>query len=244
MTATAASAMMIATTANPSGRMSGDDGAEEQQQDDERNGDAEPLSLLKVVPRQLVVLEGYAGVSSYEHAKVVRRVCFFDNVDDVFDVCRGFLGRASQGVVHHDGPLAGGDQQGEQLLQLFLGDGGTGVQDLVVVGHGRVVYSAGDSLRSQGGDSPVDCLHLGAKDVVLNGQGRRLDDNDLGKQLGSPQLLLEQGVCALGLVPAGQPEVGGCGAGEELRYEGGGNSQEHHPYADDYPGPLRADTGQ
>ena len=72
----------------PQRQQGGDDGAEERQQNDERDRDAEPLSLLQVFGTQLVVLEGYAGVSADEHAKVVRSVRFPDDVNDILDVLR------------------------------------------------------------------------------------------------------------------------------------------------------------
>ena len=60
------------------GQHGGHNSAEEQQQNDQRHRDAEPLTLLQVVPRQLVVLEGYAGVSADEYAKIVRLVHLVD----------------------------------------------------------------------------------------------------------------------------------------------------------------------
>ena len=88
MSPTAANARTMATMASPKGRKGGDDSAEERQQNDERDRDAEPLPLLQVFGTQLVVLEGYAGVSADEHAKVVRAVRFPDDVNDILDVLR------------------------------------------------------------------------------------------------------------------------------------------------------------
>ena len=62
----------------------------------------------------------------------------------------------------------------------------------------------------------MDRLNLGAESLVVHRQGRRLHDDDLGQPLRPSQPLFEQGGCAFGLVSAGQPEVGGGGAFEQI----------------------------
>ena len=91
----------------------GDHGSKEHQQHQQRHRDAEPLTLLQVLFRQLVVLESGARVPSYEHDEVVRFVRLLHHVEHVLDVGGGLLGRAGQGVVHQHGFLVGGDEERE-----------------------------------------------------------------------------------------------------------------------------------
>ena len=80
ITATAASAMAMATMARPNGSRVAADGAEQRQEDNQRYGDADPFPLLEVFRTQLVVLERYARVAADEHQEVVRLVRLLDLV--------------------------------------------------------------------------------------------------------------------------------------------------------------------
>ena len=88
--------------------------------------------------------------------------------------------------MHKDGLSVGGDEEWEQLRHLFSGDERPGVDGLVVVGQRLVLYPAGYRPRPQRGDLFVNRLYLGAESRVIDGQGRRLNDDDLGQLLRPP----------------------------------------------------------
>ena len=115
------------------GQHGGHYSAKEQQQYDQRHRDAEPLALLKIVRRQLVVLECHAGVTADQHTKVVRCVSLLHPVDHVLDIGRSFLGRAGQRVVHEYGLAVGRYQERKQPRQLIRCDERPGIDCLVVV---------------------------------------------------------------------------------------------------------------
>ena len=142
------------------------------------------------------------------------------------------------------GPAVGGNQKREELLQLLRRDQRPRVDGVVVVEERLASYAAGYRPRAQPDDLPVDRLHLGAEGLVVHREGLRLHDNDLGRLVRSPELVDQEGVRALGLVPAREPELGRGGAAEESVYEPGGDRQQHRSHAYGYPPPSRTGPRQ
>lgn len=116
ITPTAASAIAMAIMAIPRGSSVAATAPKSSSRMNQRDGNAESLPLLQVMRAHLVVLEGYAGVAADEHAEVIRFVGFLDDVKEVLDVRCGLLRASSQGVMHQDCSLAGGNQERQQLL--------------------------------------------------------------------------------------------------------------------------------
>ena len=165
-------------------------------------------------------------------------------MDKLFDVRRGFLGRAGQCVVHHYRGLVGGHHEGEQLGQLLLREKWACLDGLVVVEDGLAAYAACDVVRPQGGEFLVYTLHLGAKSRVMHRERRRMDYDYLGECLRPAHLVFQQRGGALGLVLAAKPKVRGRRAVQEAGGDGGGNRQQHDPYGNCQPGSSGAQAGQ
>ena len=107
-----------------------------------------------------------------------------------------------------------------------------------------VVTSAGHDVASQREDPREHGVNLGPEGRVVHRQRLGLNDDDFGDGLRCREPLRQQGGRLLRLEAAGQPELGGRGAFEQIHVERGGNDHQRHPGADGQPRPSHADASQ
>ena len=106
------------------------------------------------------------------------------------------------------------------------------------------MHSRPHRLRPQRHDLMMDRFDLRPERRVVNGQGRRLNDDHLGQLLGPSQPVLQQGRCLFGFVTTGQPEVGSERTIQQTVNETERNQHQQRPRADCYQRLSRTEAGQ
>ena len=201
----------------------GHDGAEEHEQDDQRDGDAEPFSLLQVFPREFERFEGDAGRSDHQHLEAVRAVGLLDLVKHMPDVLLGVCETARQHQRYQRGRAIGGHEA------RAVRKGSEGHIDDVA------------SECEKPGEHRVDLL---SKRRVFHGQRLGLNDDYFGDGLRFREPFRQQGGGSLRLEAAGEPELGGRRALEQIHVERGGDDHQRHPGADGHPRPPGTHASQ
>ena len=145
-------------------------------------------------------------------------------MNHLFDVLDGLLQVARDVDRHYGGPAVGGHQR-------------------LIAGQ-VVVQPAGDDVLAQGYQVAGYCRHLLLKGRVVHRQRFRLNHHYLGYAARAAQPALHQTSGPLRFYAAGQPQLGGGGAAQQLGGNQQGDDAENQPYPEGKQRPSGAGVGQ